>query len=306
MNDIVFVGLGKMGAPMARHLHAAGYAVRGVEPSAERRRALSGLNGAGPVPYATLSEALAPGRPELVISSLPDDAALEAVAIALAEAGPPTPWVDTSTVSLAASHAAAAMCAANGRPHLRAPVSGNAVMAESARLSVLASGDHATYLLCEPLFACWGPQRLYLGAADEARAAKLALNLMVAGTSALLAEALVLGQLAGCDRDSLWRVIEASAVASPLLLAKAPALRNHDYAPTFTVAQMRKDLGLMSDVARTAGVALPIATHTDATLAEAEHAGAGGLDYAVIVREAERRAGLAPTSNTNLPPQAHP
>lgn len=283
---IVYVGLGKMGAPMAGHLRAAGHAVTGVEPDAVRRAALGDL----PV-YATLADATAAARDGdaalIVVSSLPDDAALRAVARALAASTRPGDvWVDTSTVSVDASREAAAHGAGAGLHYLRAPVSGNAVMAQQARLTVLASGDAAAWAAAEPLFACWGPKRLYLGPADEARVAKLVVNLMVAATSGMLAEALAIGQGAGVSPDRLWPVILDSAVASPILAAKAPALQAGDWSPTFTVHQMRKDLALVRGLADAGGVPAPMSALVDDAMARAIEAGGGELDYAVIVRDA--------------------
>ena len=83
------------------------------------------------------------------------------------------------------------------------------------------------------------------------------------------------------------------------LLAKAPKLRSHSCTPTFSVAQIRKDLGVMFDVALPAGVVLPIATHTVAASIEAEQVGSGLCGHAVVVRNAERRTGLALSSTTD-------
>jgi 3-hydroxyisobutyrate dehydrogenase len=291
---VVFIGLGKMGAPMARHLHAGGHDVVGVEPAAARRAQLAGS--AFPM-VETVAEAATDGLPLAIVSSLPDDDALRAAGAALAPlASPGAVFIDTSTVSLSASADTAAACAALKLAYLRAPVSGNATMAEAARLTVMASGDEPAYRRCEALFACWGPTRFYLGAGDEARVAKLAVNLLVAGSHALLAEALVLGQRGGVARDALWQVIEGSAVASPLLHAKAPALRAGDYSPTFTVAQMCKDVGLMTDTARQFGLSLPHTMLVADALRDAAADGASKRDYAWLIHLAERAAGLQPTS----------
>jgi len=293
---ILAIGLGKMGAPMARHLAAAGFDVLGVEPGAERRAALTDIG--FPI-VASLDEV--DGADRIVVSSLPDDGALGRVADQLgARPQVGTTWIDTSTVSLDASRHAAAMCAARALPYLRAPISGNAPMAERAVLTVLVSGDRATHDRCLPLFACWGPKCIYLGDDEQARVAKLVVNLMVAGTSGMLAEALTLGQRGGIAWDDLWGVLEGSAVASPILLAKAPALRARDYAPTFTVAQMCKDLGLIRAVAEQLGVAVPIAAVVDEAMHDADRAGDSDRDYAVIIRQAERRAGTPIDSTPTL------
>ncbi len=281
---ILFVGIGKMGLPMAKHLAKAGHAVTAFDLSPERRT----LAAAAGLPLAAdLAAALADAP--IVFSSLPDDQALAAVAEAVASHGREGAiWVDTSTVSPEASAAAAARAATRGITCLRAPVSGNNVMAERAALTVFASGPRAAWERIEPLFAAWGPQCFYLGEAEQARYAKLAVNLLIVGTSTMLAEALALGERGGLEWGALWGVVEASAAASPILKAKAPSLRAHDYTPTFTVTQMQKDVSLIRDAARVLAVATPVADVAAAQLDRAAAAGDAGDDYAVVIRHARQ------------------
>lgn len=284
VHSLLFIGVGKMGLPMARHLHAAGHRVTAFDPSPERRAMAAAL---GITVVDSVDEALPAAS--LVFSSLPDDQALGTVAEAVARLAPAgAVWVDTSTVSPEASHEAAARCAARGIAQVRAPVSGNNVMAERAALTVFASGERAAYDAVEPLLACWGPQRFYLGEAEQARIAKLAVNLLIVGTSTMLAEALALGERGGLSWQAIWQVIEHSAVASPIVKAKAPALREHDYTPTFTVEQMRKDVSLIRGAAQSLGVPTPVADVASAALDRASAAGEGGDDYAVVIRDARR------------------
>jgi 3-hydroxyisobutyrate dehydrogenase-like beta-hydroxyacid dehydrogenase len=288
-SSLLFVGVGKMGLPMARHLHAAGHRVTAYDPSTERR-ALAAAAGLAVVDSINSLDAALTGT-GLVFSSLPDDQALLAVAeqiSAMAPAG--SLWVDTSTVSPEASAQAAARCAVRGTAVLRSPVSGNNTMAERAALTVFASGPRSAYEQVEPLLACWGPQRFYLGEGEQARIAKLAINLLIVGTSTMLAEALALGQSGGVAWNQLWQVIEASAAASPILRAKAPQLREHDYTPTFTVDQMRKDVHLIRRAAQQLGVATPVTDVAGAALERAGAAGDAGEDYAVVIRAALQAA----------------
>jgi 3-hydroxyisobutyrate dehydrogenase len=233
-----------------------------------------------------------PDDRSIIVSSLPDDAALLAVAGSLADAGRAVGWIDTSTVSLDASRQAAARSASAGIEHLRAPVSGNAAMAQAAALTVFASGPRTLYDTALPLLRCWGPRQFHLGLDDEARVMKLVVNLLVAHTTAMLAEALVLGQKGGLAWNDLWDAIGTSAVASPLVLAKAPPLRARDYAATFTVQQMRKDLRLILDAGRQLGLSLPLTQRVAAGQAAADAAGWGASDYAAVIEHAEREAGL--------------
>jgi 3-hydroxyisobutyrate dehydrogenase len=288
-DSLLFVGVGKMGLPMARHLHAAGHRVTACDPAPERR-ALAEAEG---LALADTLDGALPGA-GLVFSSLPDDRALLTVAAAVAAHAPAgAVWVDTSTVSPEASAQAAALCAARSVQVLRCPVSGNNTMAERAALTVFASGPAAAYARVELLLACWGPQRFYLGEGEQARIAKLAINLLIVGTSTMLAEALALGQRGGLEWQQLWQVVEASAAASPIVKAKAPALRAHDYTPTFTVEQMRKDVALIRAAAQGLGVATPVADLAGAALDRSAAAGDGGDDYAVVIRAALAAAAAA-------------
>jgi 3-hydroxyisobutyrate dehydrogenase len=121
---------------------------------------------------------------------------------------------------------------------------------------------------------------------------KLVVNLMIAQTSAMLAEALTLGRKGGLDWRDMFGVLTASAVASPILKAKAAQLAARDFTPTFTVEQMRKDLGLILDAAAHANVPLPQAAATLQLMQSASAQGLGGQDYAAIIRCVERAAGL--------------
>ena len=286
---IALVGAGKMGLPMAQHLQAAGHTLL-VHDSSEPARAraqAAGLRIAG-----GLAQALAGA--EVVISSLPHDAALIAVAQDIAaHAAAGTVYVDTSTVSLAASAQAAAACAAGGIAHVRATVSGNNKMAEAAQLTVMASGPEDAYARVKPLLATFGPNQFYLGTGEQARLMKLIVNLMIASTSGMLSEALALGQKGGLDWRQMFDVIGASAVGSPIVKAKAVQLREHDYTPTFTVGQMQKDVDLMLAAGAELHVPLALTAHVSQLLHAAAAQGEGELDYAAIIRAVGRSAGLA-------------
>ncbi len=285
--SILFLGIGKMGLPMARHLHAAGHrlVVNDLDPERMRLASAAGLTLAND-PKAALQQA------ELVISSLPNDTALNSVAAWLALNGRSgQAWMDTSTVSLTASAHAAQQVAAKGIEHLRVTVSGNNHMAESATLTVLASGPQSLYQRVQPLLPCWGPNQFYLGQGEQARLMKLVINLMIAQTSAMLSEALNLGQRGGLDWAQMWQVIGASAVGSPIVKAKSVQLSQHDYTPTFTVHQMLKDVGLMLQAGEALHVPLPQLSLTQQQMRAAIAQGDGELDYAAIIRVMTRACG---------------
>jgi 3-hydroxyisobutyrate dehydrogenase len=152
-----WVGVGKMGLPMASHLLAAGHEVTACDavPAALQAAVRRGAR-AAQTPAAAAREA------EVIFSSIPDDAALRAVALpeagVLAGARPGSVYVDTSTVSAAASAEVAAAAAAKRVHYLRVTLSGNNKMAEAKALTVIASGEQAVYERCRPLLALFGPR----------------------------------------------------------------------------------------------------------------------------------------------------
>ncbi|OGB03065.1 MAG: GDP-mannose dehydrogenase [Burkholderiales bacterium RIFCSPHIGHO2_12_FULL_61_11] len=288
MAEIHFIGIGKMGLPMALHLMRAGHALTVSDTSAER---LQLARTQGMAVAADAAAAIA--QAEVVFSSLPGDAVLRSVAgqvAARAKAG--TIYVDASTVSQQASAHAAQSCAKSGVDYLRATVSGNNKMAEAAQLTVMASGPRAAYDEVLPLLRLFGTQQFYLGEAEEARLMKLVVNLMIAQTSAMLAEGLALGRKGGLDWRDMWQVLAASAVGSPIVKAKAVQLSERDFTPTFTVEQMIKDLDLILGAGQANHVPLPQTALTLQLMHTAVAQGDALDDYAAIIKAVERSAGL--------------
>jgi 3-hydroxyisobutyrate dehydrogenase-like beta-hydroxyacid dehydrogenase len=287
MARIHFLGVGKMGLPMATHLHAAGHALSASDPSAER---LALARQAG----LAVAEPDAMAQAQFIVSSLPHDAALLAVAEQVAGHGQKgAVYIDTSTVSPAASAQAAALLAGAGVAFLRTTVSGNNKMAEAAQLTVMASGPRAAYDAALPLISTWGPNRFYLGEAEQARLMKLVVNLLIAQTSAMLSEGLALGRKGGLDWQDMWQVLGASAVGSPILKAKSVQLSQRDFTPTFTVEQMLKDLDLILGAGQAAHVPLLQTAMTRELMHAAVAQGDALDDYAAIIKAVERSAGLS-------------
>jgi 3-hydroxyisobutyrate dehydrogenase len=281
------VGAGKMGLPMARNLRDGGHAVSvsDVDPArlqVARDAQLTVAEAAGGIATA-----------DVVLSSLPHDAALLAVGeLVAAQAPRGCVWIDTSTVSQRASAQAALRCEAAGVQHLRSTVSGNNHMAEAAQLTVMCSGPRGTYDAMLPLLQLLGPRQFWLGEGEQARLMKLVVNLMIAQTSAMLSEALALGRKGGLDWQDMFSVLTASAVGSPILKAKAVQLAQRDFTPTFTVEQMMKDLGLILDAAADAHVPLPQTAATLQLMHAAVAQGHGQEDYAAIIKAVETASGL--------------
>jgi 3-hydroxyisobutyrate dehydrogenase-like beta-hydroxyacid dehydrogenase len=285
---IHFIGVGKMGLPMAGHFSAAGHGVS-VSDADPQRLALAAAQGL----VVTADAAKAIAAVDTIFSSLPHDAALLEVAnIVAASARKGSTFVDTSTVSQQVSSDVAALLQGAGIAYLRTTVSGNNHMAEAAQLTVMASGPRATYDALLPVLKLLGPNQFYLGAGEEARLMKLVVNLMIAQTSAMLSEGLALGRKGGLDWQDMWQVLCASAVASPILKAKAVQLSQRDFTPTFTVEQMVKDLTLILAAGQAVHAPLPQTAMTLQLMQAAIAQGDALDDYAAIIKTVERSAGL--------------
>jgi 3-hydroxyisobutyrate dehydrogenase-like beta-hydroxyacid dehydrogenase len=287
---IGWIGVGKMGLPMASHLLAAGHGVTACDlvPALVQAATARGAR-----PASTPAEAAR--EAEVVFSSIPDDSALRVVALAesgvLAGARRGCVYVDTSTVSATASAEVAAAAQAKGVHYLRVTVSGNNRMAEAKALTVMASGERDIYDKCRPLLALFGPQQYYVGEAEQARTLKLAINLMVYATVGGLAEALVMGERGGLDWAQMLDVMAASAVGSPLLKAKSNDLKKRDYSATFTCLQARKDLKLITGAAAASGIAAPLAGVLAQMIEDCIANGSGDEDYAAMIKAVARTAG---------------
>ncbi|RFU44758.1 NAD(P)-dependent oxidoreductase [Paraburkholderia sp. DHOC27] len=284
--DIGFVGVGKLGLPMAEHLHRHGHRVSAFDASSER----AALARAAGLPVLDTLEAVT-DTAAILITSLPHDAAFEAVAGELATCVRPGQlYIDTSTVSTKVSARVAQVFAEAGIDYLRVTVSGNARMAEHAQLTTIASGPFALYQRVLPLLRLLGPSQFYVGEAEQARVMKLVINSMVANTVGMLAEALAIGKQGGLDWSDMWQVLCASAVASPIVKAKAQQLVSHDYSPTFTVDQMRKDVGLILQAGADSQTPLPITSVVAQALEHAAAFGLGSEDYAAMIKLSLRTA----------------
>ena len=294
---ILFIGIGKMGLPMAQHLAAKGNTVKVIDQDVERIK-IGIKNGLIKATNSREDYLWA----DYIFSSLPNDEAFLIVADQVEQyAQAKSIYIDTSTISLSASQKVASKLKQKNIPYLRVAVSGNNHMAEAAMLTILASGDKNIYERVLPLLASWGPKQYYLGEQEQARLMKLVVNLLIAQTSAMLSEALTLGRLGNLDWSDMWQVLSNSAVGSPIIKAKSEQLGSslelRDFSPTFTVHQMLKDLTLIKDAATDLAAPIDQTTMTYHWLQQVIQDGEGDLDYAAVIRLLERRASLATDLN---------
>jgi 3-hydroxyisobutyrate dehydrogenase-like beta-hydroxyacid dehydrogenase len=279
-----------MGRELARRLEAAGHqlVVWNRSPGPEAEFAGRGARVAA-VPAEAAAEA------PIRITMLADGAAVEEVVTGpdgVLHGGRDGTLIEMSTIDIASSQRVAEAAERAGVGYVRAPVSGNPSVVASGALTILVSGPPAAIEAARHTLAAIGPNLMELGEGEEARVMKLALNLILGGTTELLAEALVLAESAGLDREHALDVIGKSAIGSPFIAYKRDAIVARDYSPTFTIANLRKDLGLILDQGRVGGVPLPATAAVEALVAECEREGMARQDMLALIPRLERAAGL--------------
>ena len=288
---IGFIGLGKMGHPMALNLIKAGHEVIVYNRSKQKTQAHADAGGRVAESIAELSAAS-----DIVITMISDDDALHGVALGddgvianMAEGGI---FIDMSTVSPAASIKVGDATRQKNIAYLRSPVNGSVVQAAGGILVILCSGPKASFDFIHPLFEIMGDRIFYLGEEEQARYLKLAINTMIGISSSMMGEALAFGEAGGLDWDTMIEVIASSAVGSPVVNYKVEALKNRDFTPAFTARQMAKDFDLALDTAKNNHIPMPITSSVRQHWSAMIGTGRGDQDFFAYVEMLEDMAGL--------------
>ena len=242
-----------MGAPMARRLIAAGHRVRVFNRSPEKARAIAADG-------ATLAAdpAQAAAGAAIVFIMVPDTPDVEAAVAKLEPAlAAGQIVIDMSTIAPAAERAIAARLKARGVDYLDAPVSGGDVGARDGTLTIMAGGDAGAFAHARPILELLGHRVTLMGPSGAGQLTKLCNQVAVAVTLEAAAEALCLANAGGLDPERVIEAIGAGAAASWQLKALGPKIIARDWTPGFFIKLVRKDLRLVADAARDAGVALP-------------------------------------------------
>lgn len=186
-----------------------------------------------------------------------------------------------------------ARCAAHGVLYLDAPISGGAAKAAAGQLTIMASGTDAAFAAARPLLDIIAATVFELGDCAGPGSAMKATNQLLAGVHiAAMAEALTFGMTQGIAPDTFLRVISKSAGTSWMLENRAPHVIDGDYTPRSSVNIWPKDLGIVLDIAASAGFDAPITATALAQYRQAVEMGLGGADDAAVAKVYARQAGV--------------
>jgi len=254
VESVAFIGVGRMGGPMAARLLGAGHSVSVFDPSAA---AVAPLQKQG-ARVATSAADAAQGA-TIVMASLPSPATVRALASSLAGIRGIQIFVDLSTSGPAASQAVAALLEPAGIAAVDAPVSGGVKGAAAGTLTLMVSGPKDAVARVQPLLALLGRVIVVGEKPGLGQTLKLANNLMSAASLAIASEAMAMGVKAGLDPAVMLEVINASSGRNSATQDKIPKhVLNRKFDFGFANALSFKDVRLCLDEAEALGVPMVV------------------------------------------------
>ena len=273
---IAFIGTGVMGAPMARHLAAAGHDLTVYNRTRSKAEA-TGLAVAD-TPAAAAQGAGA------VVACVGNDADLEQVTLgtdgAFAAMRDDAVFVDHTTVSAAIARRLAGARALV----VDAPVSGGQAGAEKGALSIMCGGSAEAFAAAEPIMQAYAARIVHVGAAGAGQQTKMVNQICIAGVLGGLSEALRFAQASELDLDKVFEAISGGAAQSWQMVNRWGTMAKDEFDFGFAIDWMRKDMGLALEEARSNGAVLPVAALVDQFYGEVQKMGGARQDTSALVR----------------------
>lgn len=286
MNDLVigFVGVGRMGANMARRLKDQGYQVAAVyDRHGELARTLAEELGA--TAAATLSEVTRAA--DVVFTVVTDDAAMDGIfsgadsLLAGADAKGKV-FVNCATVSPAAHERAAAAAAAAGAETLAASMASSITQARQGTLYLMVGGERPVFDRLEPLLRDLSTSLRHVGRVGDAAKIKALVNMVMNINTAALAEGLGLAVALGLDPVLVKEVFSQTGANSRVLETDGDDMISREHDCYFSAAHAAKDSGIANELAAQAGVGVPLSEATASQYRRLVELGAGELDKSAI------------------------
>ncbi|UCH27586.1 MAG: NAD(P)-dependent oxidoreductase [Trueperaceae bacterium] len=289
--NIGFIGMGTMGAPMAKRLVEAGYqvTVHNRTRSREEPVAAAGAHRAASPREAAFDK-------DVVITMVSDTPDVQAVvlgeqgAIHGMKAG--SVLVDMSTISPSATRKIAKALSEKDIEMLDAPVSGGSEGAEKGTLSIMVGGKDVVLEQIRPVLEHLGSTITLVGPVGSGQVTKAINQVIIAGAYGAVAEGMALGLAAGIDLEAAHRALSGGAAGSWILTNRAQNMIENRYPLGFRTRLHRKDLNIALDAAKELGVAIPISAYIEQLETSLVKRGFGEEDVSNIARIVREQAGL--------------
>jgi 3-hydroxyisobutyrate dehydrogenase len=285
-----FIGIGSMGRLIARRLLESGYNLTAYNRDRAKAEALVGH---GAIVAKSITELAS--NTDVILSCLANDEAVRTVYAgpegAFANVRPGSVVIEMSTVNPETSRELYKLGAARAVSVLDVPISGSTAAAEQGTLTLFGGGDEKIFDNAEPIFRAVARQYFYLGPSGSGTTMKLVANTLLGVGMQAIAEAVVLGEKAGLDRDRLFDVLSHTAVIAPAHAGKLAKAARNDYAPQFAIRLMNKDFRLILEAAARMQVPLPV-TAAAFQINAIEAASNNEEDFSAVIRGMENLARL--------------
>ncbi len=285
-----WIGVGRMGYPMAKRLLDAGCDVSIYNRTRSKAEPLAEAGGK----IVDSPKDLADRDIIFTMVSTSDDL----VTVTFGENGvftaeaKPKLLIDCSSISEPASADIRKRAAEMGIDMLASPVSGNGKVVKAGKLTIVTSGPRAAFEMAEPFLNQVGRGVTYVGEGELARMVKICHNLLLGVVTQCLAEITVLAEKGGVARHDTLDFINNSVMGSMFSRYKTPSFVNLDLTPTFTPILLRKDLDLGLKAGENLGVDLPVTSATRDMVQRSIDAGFTDVDFSVLLQEQARASGL--------------
>ena len=286
-----FIGLGNMGSRIARRLLDHGYQLSVYDTDLAKAEAIAAQGGVVAKNISELARAA-----DVLLSCLPNDEAVRSVytgpAGVFAGARSGTVVLEMSTISPEHSRELHTLGAGGGIEVLDVAISGSTPAAEEGILTLLVGGNREIFGAAEPIFQAIARRYFLLGGPGSGTAMKLVVNTLLGVGMQAIAEAVVLGEKAGLDRDRLLEVLSQTAVIAPAHVGKLARAAANDYSPQFPLRLMNKDFQLILKAAAREHLPMPV-TEAAFRVNSDELAHNDEEDFSAVLRRMEEVAGIA-------------
>jgi 3-hydroxyisobutyrate dehydrogenase-like beta-hydroxyacid dehydrogenase len=293
-----FIGLGNMGSRIAKRLLDHGYPLVAYDMDIAKAEAVAAERGFTAKNILELVRST-----DVILSCLPNDEAVQSVyagsAGVFAEARPGTIVLEMSTISPESSRELHRLGAKRGIEVLDVAISGSTPAAEQGALTLLAGGNQDLFRAAEPIFQSIAKQYFLLGGPGSGTAMKLVVNTLLGVGMQAIAEAVVLGETVGLNRERLLEVLSKTAVIAPAHVGKLARVAIDDYTPQFPLRLMNKDFQLILKGAAEAHIPMP-ATEAAFRVNSEELAQHNEDDFSAVLRRMEEAAGIADVHSASM------
>src|SRR5271169_2953655 len=286
-----FIGLGNMGSRIAQRLLDHGYQVSVYDRNRAQMEAVAAHGGVAAKNILELAH-----TSDVVLSCLTNDEAIQSVYTGpegvFTGARPGTVVLEMSTISPESSRELHKLGARVGIEVMDVAISGSTPAAEQGTLTLLAGGDRELFRAAKPIFQAIAKQSHLLGGSGSGTTMKLVVNTLLGVGMQAIAEAVVLGEKAGLDRERLLEVLSKTAVIAPAHVGKLARAATNDYSPQFPLRLMNKDFQLILKAATQEHIAMPVTEAAFRVNSDEIAHSDEEVDFSVVLRRMEELAGI--------------